>query len=671
MELPNTISKLLTGITPLDVIKSRLFQITILFILLFWLVDPAIDAFVFQEHSFTQQFLSPEPVEIYFRASITLLIALIGLISTLTLIRISKQQQALTCEREKLSQIIQHSPECVKTITRDGSLLEMNPAGLKIIDADSIDQVRGESVYDLIAPEYRQLFIDFNQRIFAGNTELIEYDIISLKGTRKSVESHAVPLRDGAGEVTSHLAMTRDVTQSRQQAKKLSYQASHDMLTGLINRHEFERRLENTLTLTATDQSTHAVLFIDLDQFKIINDTCGHMAGDQLLQQASNIMREQVRQPDCVARLGGDEFAILMQYCSLEDARNIANKLRLAIDEFTFPWEGRQFKLTASIGVAGVDKTDSCISDILRNADTACYLAKDMGRNRIQVHQKDDETTTRHLGEMRWISKIHAGIKEKRFILFAQIIESLNSQSPEQHVELLLRYCHEDGSISPPGAFLPAAERYGISPKLDRYVISTALGLLNNNPSLLINIDAFCINLSGLSLSDDDFLPFVIQQFDSYPSLPGKICFEITETAAISNMKNAGLFIEKLKSIGCRFALDDFGSGLSSFGYLKNLPVDYVKIDGCFVRGIINDPIDLAMVRSINDIGHLMGKKTIAEFVENDAIKQQLQQLGVDYVQGYGIGKPFPLQELIDDFLKLQEMPTKIVEEFNETPETT
>jgi len=671
MKLPDIASLLLSDISTRDIIKSRPFQITILFTLLFWLADPAIDSIVFQEHSFTQQLLSPEPVEIYFRVTITLLIAIIGFISTLTLIRIAKQQQGLICEREKLRQIFQYGPECVKMIALDGSLLDINPAGLKLSDAVSINQVRGESVYDLIVPEHRQRYIDFDHRIFAGCSELIEYDIITLKGNRKSVESHAVPLHDGKGNVTSHLAMTRDVTQSRQQAKTLSYHACHDMLTGLINRYEFERRLENTLTLAATDQSAHAVLFIDLDQFKIINDTCGHMAGDQLLQQMGNIMREQVRQQDCLARLGGDEFAILMQYCSLEGASNIANKLRIAIDEFAFLWDNRQFKLTVSIGVVGFDNSAGCISDIMRDADTACYLAKDMGRNCVQVSQKDDETTARHQGEMRWVSKIHAGIEEKRFILFAQVIESLNSQSSEKHVELLLRYSNEDGSILPPGAFLPAAERYGISSKLDRYVISTALSLLNNNQSLLISIDAFCINLSGLSLSDKDFLQFVLQQFDSYPSLSGKICFEITETVAISNMKTAGEFIDKLKSIGCRFALDDFGSGLSSFGYLKNLPVDYVKIDGTFVRDIVNDPIDLAMVRSINDIGHLMGKKTIAEFVENDAIKQQLQQLGVDYAQGYGIGKPFPLQELIDDFLKLQAMPTKIIEGFNEAPETT
>jgi len=613
-----------------------------------WVVDPIIDALLLQHGTFMQQILNPEPIEIYFRTAVSLLIALIGLISTLALIRIKKQQKALTHEQEKLSRVIDLGPECITTIAQDGTLLEMNPAGLKIIEADSINQVRGSKLLNLIAPEHQRLFIDFNQRIFAGHPDQLEYDIIGLKGTRISLESHSVPLFDSNKQVTGHLAYTRDITESRKLAEKLSYQASHDMLTGLINRHEFERRVENTLSLAVTDQSAHALFFIDVDQFKVINDTCGHMAGDQLLQLLGNIIREQVRQQDSVARLGGDEFAILLQYCSLEEASKIANKLRITIDEFNFPWEDRQFKVTASIGVVSIDDTDSSVGDILRNADTSCYIAKEMGRNRIQLYQKDDQTTALHQGEMNWISKIHAGIEENRFFLCAQEIESLNSKSPEKHAELLLRYRNDDNTISPPGSFLPAAERYGISPKLDRYVINTALTLLDNNPSLSNYIEIFCINLSGLSLVDDEFLQFAIQKFDRYPELAEKICFEITETAAISNLKNAKRFISKLRSIGCRFALDDFGSGLSSFGYLKNLPVDYVKIDGYFVRDIIDDPLNLAMVRSINDIGQLMGKKTIAEFVENDAIKQQLKQLGVDYAQGYGIAKPVEIEELID-----------------------
>lgn len=647
MALMKTLSMLLNGVSARDLLESPLFKGTVLFILAVWLVDPAVDAFVLGQHSYLEQLLDPEPIEIYFRMALTLVVSLLGVAITLAVIHLRKQRQALVQEREKLGQIIDFAPECVKTVARDGTLLEMNPAGLAIVEAESIDQVCGQSVYDLIAPEHRQLYIDFNKRIFDGRSEQLEYDVIGLKGTRKSVDSHAVPLFDDQGKVVAHLAMTRDVTQSRQLAAELSYQASHDMLTGLINRHEFERRLENTLALAVSDDSSHAVFFIDLDQFKVINDTCGHLAGDQLLQQVGNIMRYQVRQQDSVARLGGDEFAILLQYCSLEEAHAIANKLRLAIDEYNFPWDDRQFKLTASIGVVEVDKNEFQVSDILRHADTACYLAKELGRNRIEFHHKDEGSTADLQDEMHWVSRIHGGIEEARFVLYAQVIEGLNARSTDKHVELLLRYRHENDDLSPPGAFLPAAERYSISSKLDRYVIERALAVLNVNPSVYDDIGTFCINLSGPSLGDDDFLQFVLRQFERYPDLPEKICFEITETAAITNYQSARHFIDQLKAIGCRFSLDDFGSGLSSFGYLKNLPVDYVKIDGGFVRDIIDDPIDLAMVRSINDIGQLMGKKTIAEFVENDAIKARLQQLGVDYAQGYGIARPCPLEDLI------------------------
>ena len=648
MKLLNVIRPLLNDVYTLKVVRSCPFQIAVLLIVLVWVLDPAIDAFLFQEGTYIKQLFSPEPMEIYFRTSISLLIAFIGFISAAAFLRLDRQQQALDFERKKLTQIIESGPECIKTIDRNGILLEINPAGLKIIEADSLGQVQGALIYDLIAPEHRQLYIDFNHRIFAGGSEKIQYDVIGLKGTRTSVESHAVPLRDSSGAIVAHLAMTRDITQSHKLTEELSHQATHDMLTGLINRHEFEQRLSNTLTLAVTDESTHGVFFIDIDQFKVINDTYGHMAGDQLLQQVGSIMHEHVREQDSVARLGGDEFAILLQYCSPKWACNIAEKLRLAINDFSLPWEGRQLKVSVSIGVVSIDNTCSRVSDILRDAGISCYLAKERGRNRVRLHQKDDEITIRHRGEMHWVAKIHEGIEEQRFFLAGQVIKSLDSQSPDSHVELLLRYREENNTVLPPGAFLPAAERYAISPKLDRYVVETAFTLLNRNSTLYHYADAFCINLSGLSLGEDDFLQFVIQQFQRYPNLTTKICFEITETAAISNLESARRFIKELKSIGCRFALDDFGSGLSSFGYLKNLPVDYLKIDGCFVRDIVDDPVDLAMVRSINDIGHLMGTKTIAEFVENDEIKRLLQQLGVDYVQGYGIAKSLPLLELID-----------------------
>ena len=523
MQRASIFSQLFMDISLRELVRFRPCQVTILLILLLWLLDPAVDVFVNQQHDYLHELTTFEPLEAFFLIAASLFILITGMACSLAFLHIEKQQRALIDQRQKLTQIIQHAPDCVKTLSCDGTLLDMNPAGLKIVEADDIAQVRGQSVYDLIAPEHRQRYIDFNARIFEGQSEIIEYDVIGLKGTRKSVESHAVPLRDSHGTIITHLATTRDVTQSRQLAEKLSYQASHDMLTGLINRHEFERRLENALNHAEDDKETHAVFFIDLDQFKLVNDTSGHTAGDQLLIQLGNIMREQVRQHDSVARLGGDEFAILLQYCSPDDARNIADKLRLEIDDFNFAWEERQFKVTASIGVVGIDHTNTSVADILREADTCCYMAKEKGRNRIQIHQKDDKSTAKHQGEMHRVSRIHSGIAKRRFVLFGQEIISLDKSHPEKHLELLIRYLNEDGTLTPPGAFLPAAERYSISPKLDRYVIESAFSQLSKNTALLNEFDSFCINLSGLSLGDEEVLQAIIQQINTHPALKNKI----------------------------------------------------------------------------------------------------------------------------------------------------
>lgn len=647
MKLSSFVRELFTDFRVIDILKSGLLKITLLLIAAAWIAPAAFDSYLHPDKTFFGQLLNPTTLDIYLRISITILFAVLGMLSILGVNRILKQKQDLIFERAKLSQIIESGPQCIKTVARDGTLLEMNPAGLDMVEACSLEAVQGGSVYNLIAEEDRESYIDFNRRIFEGHSEVTTYDIIGLEGSRKRVESHAVPLFEDNGQVRAHLAMTRDITQSHKLAEELSYQASHDMLTGLINRQEFERRLENTLTLAITDQSQHAIFFIDLDQFKLVNDTCGHMAGDELLRQVAAIMTDQVRQQDSVARMGGDEFAILLQYCCVDEARNIAEKLRQKVEAFIFPWEDRQFKVSTSIGIVGIDEYDNSVGVILRDADTACYLAKEMGRNRVHLHQEDDDETDRHVNEMQWVSRVHEGIEKQSFELHVQIIESLDEAQDDKHAELLLRYRNDDGSLSPPGAFLPATERYGVSPKLDRHVIATTLSTLENHPALLSYIDLFSINLSGLSLSDDEFLQFVKEQFQIYPSLPEKICFEITETAAIGNLNNAMGFIQTLKAIGCRFSLDDFGSGLSSFGYLKSLPVDYLKIDGSFVKNIVSDAIDLAMVRSINDIGHLMNKQTIAEYVENDAIRDQLKQLNVNYAQGYGIAKPIPMANLI------------------------
>jgi diguanylate cyclase (GGDEF)-like protein/PAS domain S-box-containing protein len=555
-------------------------------------------------------------------------------------------EQSLSRVNLQLNTIIESEPDCVKTVSEEGNLLSMNPAGLLLVEAESFDEVDGVSVYDLLAPEYVDDFKDLNKRIFEGESVVLQFEVIGLKGGRKWMDTHAVPLYDESGEVTAQLAITRDITHRKQADEQLNYQASHDSLTGLINRHEFERRAERLLATAHTDKSEHAFCFMDLDQFKIVNDTSGHTAGDEMLRQLSTLLKDVVRHRDTLARLGGDEFGVLMEHCSLDDAHRVATSIQKAIQDFQFSWEGHSFKVGVSMGLVAITENDLKLSRILSDADIACYMAKDKGRNRIQVYYPEDAETAQRHGEMQWVTRINKAIEEEHFCLYAQVIEPLD-KSNESHYEILIRMLGEDDDVIPPGAFLPAAERYNLISKIDRWVISATFDLLESHTSFLMK-NGFCsINLSGQSLADMEFQEYVINQLTTRNIPPGKICFEITETAAITNLSVATLFLSKMKVLGCRFALDDFGSGLSSFGYLKNMEVDYLKIDGMFVKDIVDDPIDHAMVKSINEIGHVMGMQTIAEFVENDEIKGMLREIGVNYVQGYGIGKPVPFKELL------------------------
>lgn len=432
----------------------------------------------------------------------------------------------------------------------------------------------------------------------------------------------------------------------KQTEAQLTFHASHDALTGLVNRREFERRTERLLLTVRQDKDNHALCFMDLDQFKVINDTCGHTAGDEMLRQLSSALQRVVRKRDTLARLGGDEFGVLMEHCSLDDAHRVATSLQKAIQDYQFAWEGRSFKVGVSIGLVPITESTPNLTLLLRDADAACYMAKDKGRNRIHVYRAEDaESALRH-GEMQWVARLSHALEEDRFCLYAQAIVPLDG-SKESHYEFLLRMIDEKGEVIPPGAFLPAAERYNLISKIDHWVIEKSFGLMSDNPAFLKQINFCSINLSGQSLTDPEILKFILSLLDNSEFQGEKICFEITETAAISNLNMATKFISTLKKLGCRFALDDFGSGLSSFAYLKNLPVDYLKIDGMFVKDIVDDPIDHAMVKSINEIGHVMGMKTIAEFVENDVIKGMLKEIGVNYAQGYGIGKPQPIADLI------------------------
>ncbi|MDP2878960.1 MAG: EAL domain-containing protein [Sulfuricella sp.] len=469
--------------------------------------------------------------------------------------------------------------------------------------------------------------------------------LIARNGREHPIEDSAAPIRDRDGHILGVVLVFHDISEKRKLTHQLSHQARHDALTGLINRSEFERRLEDLLDSAASQHREHALLYLDLDQFKVLNDTCGHSAGDELLRQLTAQIQAKVRESDTFARLGGDEFGVLLENCPLDQAVRLANVLLDEVGAFRFVWLDKTFAVGVSIGLVAITATSGLSANVLSAADTACYAAKDKGRNRVQVYSPDDiEMAERH-GEMHWVARIAKAFEEERFRLHYQPIVQAGEDVPEQeqHFEILLRMLDEDNNLVPPSAFIPAAERYNLMVEIDRWVVSNAFNWLIAHAERPV---ICAINLSGQSVNDDRFLGFLIDQIKGTGVPPHKVCFEITETSAISNLAKASNFIKTVKSLGCSFSLDDFGSGMSSFSYLKNLPVDYLKIDGSFVRDMINDPIDCAMVESINHIGHVMGIKTIAEFVENQAILDKLRTIGVDYAQGYGIAKPRPLEEM-------------------------
>ncbi|MDZ7655346.1 MAG: EAL domain-containing protein [Sulfurimicrobium sp.] len=469
--------------------------------------------------------------------------------------------------------------------------------------------------------------------------------LISRNGNEYAIEDSAAPIRDRDGNIHGVVLVFHDVSDKRKLAHQLSYQARHDALTGLINRSEFEHQLVKLLDSATNEKRQHALLYLDLDQFKVINDTCGHSAGDELLRQLTAHMHHKIRTNDIFARLGGDEFAVLLENCPLDQALRLANGLLDEVRTFRFNWLEKTFTIGVSIGLVEINETSGNSAAVLSVADTACYAAKDNGRNRVQVYSPDDKEMAQRHGEMNWVAHITKAFEENRFRLFYQSIVPVqeNAQAQGPHFEILLRMLDEKQQLVPPGAFIPAAERYNMMVDIDRWVVKSTFNWLLAHAGQPVTC---AINLSGQSVNDDRFLAFLVDQIKKSGVQPQKVCFEITETAAISNLTKASSFIKTIKLLGCSFSLDDFGSGMSSFSYLKNLPVDYLKIDGSFVSDMIDDPIDCAMVESINNIGHVLGIKTIAEFVENEAILAKLQSIGVDYAQGYGIAKPRPLDDM-------------------------
>lgn len=502
--------------------------------------------------------------------------------------------------------------------------------------------------FDLVLPEDQALFLQAENGPANGRMQFSQkYRLRCPDGRLRWISDYTHCQWDERQQCYTMCSMLLDITQNEMMSERLRFQANCDSLTGLLNRRAFETRLASALAQCKRDGRQHTLCYIDLDQFKVVNDTCGHFAGDELLRQLTRLLQQQLRSHDTLARLGGDEFGLLLEDRTLEQSRELCQRLLKTIRTYRFCWDEFQFAIGASIGLVPITQATDSVSNLFSSADTACYAAKESGRNRIHCFLHNDTELQKRNVEMQWAGKLQRALEENRLQLYFQPIQAINQDGLKLlNFEVLLRLKNPRGEIIPPSAFLPAAERYNLMPLLDRWVTFTALEWLNNHPDTLNKLHKCSINLSGLTLSDTNFLEALTEKLQQ-TQVPGdKLCFEITETAAISNMQIASTFIQAMRALGCSFALDDFGSGLSSFAYLKNLSVDFLKIDGTFIKDMVNNPIDLAMVKSINEIGHTMGIQTVAEFVEDQDTLHKLEQLGVDFAQGYGIAKPAPFDKL-------------------------
>jgi diguanylate cyclase (GGDEF)-like protein/PAS domain S-box-containing protein len=560
---------------------------------------------------------------------------------------VQTQNQALIQAKNRYLALYDDNPTMVFNISPTGVIFSANLTGAKQLGL-TVEELQNCSIFDFIHSEDSHLLDQFIQSCFSNPMQVHNQELRTIGHTGRIIWIRAAAkLVENESHENSLLLVCEDISEARLLNERIAHQADHDVLTGLANRNKFDRYLKWAISLAHQDNTEHTLCYLDLDQFKVVNDTCGHLAGDELLRQLGDLLRKHIRQYDFVARLGGDEFGVLMYNCSSGQAFLACEKLRDIIKDFNFVWEDRSFTISVSIGVSSINIASGSAVDLLKEADAACFVAKDKGRNRVHVFSPDDEVLALRQGEMQWVEKIRLGLEQKRFLLYGQPIVPLTNSDEGLHFEALLRYRDDRGKVIPPGAFLPAAERYNIASELDRWLIANLLEWLGSRPDFLSTLSLCSVNLSGLSLSDESMLGYIFEQFERWSVPTYKLCFEVTETAAIANLPYAAHFIQQLKAQGCLFSLDDFGSGLSSFAYLKSLPVDYLKIDGLFVKDILEDRVDLAMVKSINEVAHVMNKKTIAEFVENEGIFNLLKALGVDYAQGYGIGKPVPLDDLI------------------------
>ncbi|MGD1712550.1 EAL domain-containing protein [Dapis sp. BLCC M172] len=585
-----------------------------------------------------------------------------------------KMELALFQEKEKVQTTLKSIGDGVITTDKNGHVDYLNPMTEKMTGWE-LAAARGKPLTEILqiidevtgTPMENPVDIVFReQRIvsFANNIILVARD-----GQEYAIEDSAAPIKTEDNQILGAVLVFRDVTDKRKLTNQISWQAQHDSLTGLLNRREFEKYLDNCLVTVQEKNQEHTLAYIDLDRFKIVNDTCGHQAGDELLRQVSTLLNSVCRKSDIVARLGGDEFGLLLLQCTMNNAEELVQELIDRLQQFRFAWEGKSFNIGMSVGLVAINQEslnnsgekDSNV--LLSAADAACYIAKNQGRNCYHVYQTDDQDVPQQKNTLHWVTKIHQACEENLFCLYYQAVAPLSdSYLSKFYYEILLRLKDETGKIIPPMAFLPAAERYHLNPMIDRWVIKNFLKYLSEvkrqlQPSFTNKDDEiflrqtpnnsgeviYGINISGETVNDKEFITFLQEQFARFNISPQTVCFELTETVAMANLSQTALLIKQLKHLGCRFALDDFGGGVSSFTYLKNLPVDYLKIDGSFVKDIVNDPIDYAIVEGMNNISHVMGLETIAELVSDRGILDKVKAIGINYGQGYGVAYPQPL----------------------------
>ncbi|MDR3390933.1 MAG: EAL domain-containing protein [Sulfuriferula sp.] len=569
---------------------------------------------------------------------------------TNALTRVTASELALFAEKERIEVTLSSLSEAVITTDANAIVEYLNPVAEKMTGWTHLE-ARGQPLDCVISIVDEMTLATMPTPVHtcleSGTTAMLEENAaLSLRnGQTIAIEASAAPMRNTHGEIIGTVMVCLDVSHARKLASQLSHQASHDTLTSLYNRCAFESQL-NRLLADITANTSHTLLYVDLDQFKIVNDTCGHTAGDELLRQLAQVLQECVRRNDVLARLGGDEFGILLVNCDLQRATEVAEKVRHAVKEFRFAWLESVFEIGASIGMVEINADNVNPAIIMSSADLACYAAKDGGRNRVHIYKKTDDDLLQRHGEMHWTTMITQALELNRFVLFHQpICELAGNTSAVHHWEILVRMRAEDGTIIQPGQFIAAAERYNKMHSIDRWVIYNTFAAIAHGcfPIPDNGRRMLSINLSGATLGDETALQFIRETGRQFAIDYHEICFEITETVAISNLSKATAFIKALKKLGCSFSLDDFGSGLSSFGYLKNLPVDFIKIDGSFVKDMASAPIDCAMVTAIHQIGHVMQIQTIAEWVEEETTLTLLTQIGIDYAQGYYLGKPSPV----------------------------